>query len=66
MSLLFKTLSRFVIAILSRNKYLLLLRPQSSFAVILEHKKIKPVTLSTFSSSVYHEVMKLYAMIFIF
>ena len=32
MSLLFKTLSRFVIAILSRNKYLLLLWLQSSFA----------------------------------
>ena len=38
----------------------------ASFAVILEPKKIKSVTLSTFSSSIYHEVMKLYAMIFIF
>ena len=45
MSLLFKTLSRFVIAILSRNKYLLLLRLQSSFAVILEPPKIKSLTV---------------------
>src|SRR5574337_828271 len=36
MSLLFNTLSRFVIAFLSRSKCLLILRPQSSSTVILE------------------------------
>ena len=39
MSLLFNTLSRFVIAFLLRNKYLLISRLQSPFAVILETKK---------------------------
>ena len=32
----------------------------------LEPKKIKSVTVSIFSSSIYHEVKKLYSMIFIF
>ena len=36
MSLLFNTLSRFVTALLPRNKYLLISRLQSSFAVILQ------------------------------
>ena len=36
MSLLFNTLSRFVIAFLSRSRCLLILRPQSSSTVILE------------------------------
>ena len=35
-------------------------------AIILEPKKIKWVTLSTFSPCICHEVMKLEAMIFIF
>ena len=35
------------------------------FAVILEPKEIKSVTVSSFSSSVYHEVMELDAMIFV-
>ena len=44
MSLLFNTLSRFVIAFLPRSKCLLILRLQSLSVVILEPKKIKSVT----------------------
>ena len=54
MSLLFNTLSRFIIAFLPRNKCLLISWLQST--VVLEPKKIKSVTASTFSSSIYHEV----------
>ena len=49
MSLLFNILSRFVIAFLPRSKCLLISWLQSQSAVILEHKKIKSVTVSTFS-----------------
>ena len=49
MSLLFNTLSRFVIAFLSWL--------QSPSAVILEPKKIKSVTDSIVSPSICHEVM---------
>ena len=49
MSLLFNTLSRFVIAFLPRSKSLLILWLQSPSVVILEPKKIKSVTASTFS-----------------
>ena len=49
MSLLFSTLSRFVIAFLPRNKCLLISWLQSPSAVILEPKKIKSVTVSTVS-----------------
>ena len=61
MSLLFmlpllNMLSRFVITFLPRNKHLLISRLQSWSAVILEPKKIKSVTASTFSPSVCHEV----------
>ena len=56
MSLLFNTLSRFVIAFLLRSKYLLISWLQSPFAVILELKKIKSLTLSTVSPSICHEV----------
>ena len=49
MSLLFNMLSRLVIAFLSRSKCLLSSWLQSLSAVILEHKKIKSVTVSTFS-----------------
>ena len=48
MSLLFNTLCRFVIAFLPRNKHLLISWPQSPSAVILESKKRKSVTASTF------------------
>ena len=64
--LLFYMLSRFVIAFLSRNKHLLISWWQSMSEVILEPKKIKSVTTSTFSPSVCHELMGLDAMIFVF
>ena len=65
-SLLFNTLSRFVIAFLSRNKRLLISWLQSSFAVILEPKKIKFVTVSSVSPSTCHEGMGPDAMILVF
>ena len=49
MSLLFNMLSRFVIAFLPRSKHLLISWLQSLSAVIWEPKKIKSVTISTFS-----------------
>ena len=51
MSLLFNTLSRFIIAFLSRSKYLLISWLQSPSTVILEAKKRKAVTASTFYPS---------------
>ena len=48
MSLLFKTLSEFVIAFLPRSKHLLISWLQSPFAVLLENEKIKSVTTFTF------------------
>ena len=64
--LLFNMLSRFVIAFLPRNKYLLISWRQSPPIVILEPKKIKSVTVSIVSPSICHEVMGPDAMIFIF
>ena len=55
----FNMLSRFVIAFLPRSKHLLISWLQSPSAVILEPKKIKSVTASTFSPSICHEVMVL-------
>ena len=49
MSLLFNTLSRFVIAVLPRSKRLLISWLQSLCTVILEPKKIKSVTISIVS-----------------
>ena len=66
MSLLFNTLSMFVIAFLPRSKCLLILWLQSLLAVILEPKKIKSVTVSNFSPSICHEVMAADAMILVF
>ena len=57
--LLFNTLSRFVIAFLPRSKCLLISWLQSQFTVILEPKRRKFVTVSTFSPSICHEVMGL-------
>ena len=48
MSLLFNTLSRFVIAILPRSKCLLYLWLQSPSSLILEPKKMKSDSISTF------------------
>ena len=66
MSLLFNTLSRFVIVFLPRSKRLLISWLQSLSAVIFERKKSKSVTASTFSPSICHEVMGLNAMILVF
>ena len=66
MPLLFNMLSRFVIAFLPRGKCLLISWLQSPSTVILEPKKRKSVTASTFSSSIYHEVMGADAMILFF
>ena len=54
MSLLFNMLSRLVIVFLSRSKCLLISWLQSPSAVILEPKKIKSLTVSTVSPSIYH------------
>ena len=56
MSLLFNTLSRFVIAFLPRINRLLISWLRSPSEVILEPKKRKSVPASTFSPSVCHEV----------
>ena len=65
MSLLFNMLSRLVIAFLPRNNHLISWLHSPS-AVILEPKKIKPVTVSIVSPSICHEVMGPDAMIFVF
>ena len=54
-SLLFNTLSRFVIAFLPRSKRLLIPWLQSPSALILEPKKIKSVTIPIVSPSMCHE-----------
>ena len=66
MSLLFNMLSRFVIVFLARSKCLLISWLQLPSAVILEPKKIKPVTVSIVPPSICHEVMGLDAMILVF
>ena len=55
MSLLFNPLSRCVIAFLPRSNRLLISQLQSTSAVILEPKKRKSVTTSTFSPSICRE-----------
>ena len=52
MSMLFNTLSRFIIALLPRSKHLLISYLQSPSTVILEPKKIKSVTVSIVSPSI--------------
>ena len=64
-SLLFNMLFRFVIAFLPRNKHVLISWLQSPRAVILEPKKIKSVTVFTFSPSICHEAMGPDAMILV-
>ena len=66
MSLLFNTLSRFVIAFLPRSKCLLTSWLQSPSTVILEPRKIKSVTVSIVYPSICHEVMGPDAMILVF
>ena len=65
-SLLFNMLSRLVINFLLRSKRLLISWLQSPSVVILEPRKIKSVTVSTVSPSIYHEVMGPDAMILVF
>ena len=52
MSLFFNTLSRLVLAFLPRSKHLLISWLQSPSAVILEHPKIKSLTIYTVSPSI--------------
>ena len=59
MSLLFNMLLRLVISV--AISWL-----QSPFTVIMEHKKIKSVTVSIVSPSICHEVMGLDVMILVF
>ena len=66
MSLLFNMLSRLVITFLPRSKRLLISWLQSPSAVISEPPKLKFVTVSTVSPSIFHEVMGPDAMIFVF
>ena len=66
MSLLFNTLFRPVITFVSRSKHLIVSWLQSPSTVILEPKKIKFATVSTFPPSICHEVMGLDAMILVF
>ena len=63
MSLLFNMLSRFIIAFLLRSKLLLISWLQSS-TVILEPRKMKFVTVSTFPISICYEVIELDAITF--
>ena len=56
-SLLFNTLSSFVMVFLPMSKCLLISWLQSPSTVILEPKKIKSVTASTFPPSICHEMM---------
>ena len=65
MSLLFNTLSRFLIAFLPRSKCLLISCLQSPSTMILE-PMIKSITVSIISPSICHEVMGSDAIIFVF
>ena len=66
MSLLFNMLSRLVIIFLQRSNCLLISWLQSLFAVILEHKKIKSVTVSTVFPFICHDMMRPDAKILVF
>ena len=66
LSLLFNTLSRFVIAFLPSSSRLLISWLQSPSAVILEPKKRESVITSTFPPSVCHKVMGPGALILVF
>ena len=65
MSLLFNTLSSFLITFLPRSNHPLVSRLQQPSTVILEPEKRKSVTTSTFSLSICHTVMGLDAMILV-
>ena len=63
MSLLFNMLSRFVIA---KEQVSFNLMAAATVCKILEPKKIKSDSVSTFSPSIYYEVIGLDAMILVF
>ena len=65
-SLLFNMLSRLVIAFLPRSKCLLISWLQSPSAVIWEPKRIKSLTVSIISPSIWHEVIRPDSMILVF
>ena len=60
MSLFFNMLSEFVIAFLPRSECLFILWLHSPLSVILEPKKMKSVTVSTFSPSICHDFLNVY------
>ena len=64
--LLFNMLCRFVIAFLPRSKCLFISWLQSLSTVILDPKKVKSVTASTFCLPICHEVIEPDAMILVF
>ena len=65
-SQLFNMLSRLIIAFLLMSKHLLISWLQSPSAVILEPLKIKSVTISIISPSIFQEMMGPDAMILVF
>ena len=66
MSLLCNILSGFITAFLPRSKGFLISWLQSPYAVILECKKIKSLTVSIVSPSIFHELVGPDAMILVF
>ena len=66
MSLLFDTLYRFVIAFLSRSKHFLISWLLSLSALILEPKKRKYITASSFSPYICHKIVGPDTMILVF
>ena len=66
MPLLSNTLFTFVIAFFLRSKHLLISWLHSLSALVLELKKMKSLTVSTFSPSICHEAMGLETMILVF
>ena len=66
MSLFFNMLSRLIITFLPRSKHLLISWLQSPSAVILEPQKIKSLTVSIVSPSIFYEVMGADATILVF
>ena len=66
MSLLFNALWSFLIAFLPKSQCLLISWLQSLSAMILESKKIKPVTVSIIFPSIYYEVMALDVIVLVF
>ena len=66
MSLLFNMLSRLVITVLPRSKYLNFMGAVTICSDFGAPPKIKSATISTLSPSIHHEVMGLDAMVLVF